>query len=106
AHVLDLLLHLAPFFLRHEGEAARRRSRNHQQPTEAPYHDTSTRRSLAQPASSLPVASISPRALIFMSFETPSWLMRDFTDCARLSLSARLYSSVPRGSVRPVSLTP
>src|SRR6185312_14285789 len=103
--VIDLLLELAPLFLGHEREAARRRHRRQQDPSDALYHDTSTRRSLAQPASSLPVASISPRALIFMSVDTPSCDMRPLTDCARLSLRARLYSSVPRGSVRPVSVT-
>src|SRR5262249_30100975 len=102
--VVDLRLELAPFFLGHEGKAARGRGRRDQNQSQSSHHDTSTRRSLAQPASSLPVASISPRALIFMSCVTPSWLMRPFTACARLSLSARLYSSVPRGSVRPVSV--
>ena len=56
--------------------------------------------------SSLPVASISPRAVRSSGAAfTPMRASASLTSCARLSLSARLYSSVPRGSVRPVSVT-
>ena len=64
----------------------------------------STRRSFAEPASSVPSASRAPRELFSMRPAWIPWSVRyALTLVARRWPSARLYSLVPRGSARPTT---